>query len=215
MDDPPPPVVTAFTLSLGTPDGMAAAARAAAGRPLLKMKLAGEGDDARVAAVRAARPDARLIVDANEGWSRADYRRNVPVLAALGVEMIEQPFPAGRDDELDGLERPIAIAADESIHGLESLTTVVGRYDVVCLKLDKTGGLTAALEVRRAAEAAGAAIMVGCMVSTSLAVAPALFLSRGVRYVDLDGPLLLSEDRPFGLRYQGALVPPPGPALWG
>lgn len=215
MAGPPPPVTTSFTLSLDTPERMAEAARAAFDRPLLKMKLAGAGDVDRVAAVREARPEARLIVDANEGWTLADYRRDVPALAALGVEMIEQPLPAGRDGELEGLERPIPLAADESVHGVESLSEVVGRYDVVCLKLDKTGGLTAGLEVRRAAEASGLAVMVGCMVSTSLAMAPALLLARGVRYVDLDGPLLLSEDRPFGLRYRGATVHPPETALWG
>jgi len=215
MANPPPPVTTAFTLSLDTPDKMAEAARASLGRPLFKMKLAGEGDVERVAAVREAAPGARLIVDANEGWTRGDYERNVPAFAALGVEMIEQPFPAGRDRDLEGLERPIPVAADESVHGVESLSEVVGRYDVACLKLDKTGGLTAGLEVRRAAESAGLDIMVGCMVSTSLAMAPALLLARDVRYVDLDGPLLLADDRPFGLCYLESVVHSPEAVLWG
>lgn len=215
MAEPPPPVVTAFTLSLDEPERMAEAARAAADRPLLKMKLAGAGDAERVAAVRRAAPGARLIVDANEGWSVDDYRRLTPILAELGVEMIEQPFPAAEDRALDGLPRPIPLAADESMLGSESLPNVVGRYDVACLKLDKTGGLTAALEARRAAEAAGLKVMVGCMVSSSLAMAPALLLAPGVRYVDLDGPLLLSRDRRPGLRYDGAMVHPPEAALWG
>lgn len=213
---PPEPLVTAFTLSLDTPEAMAAAAVAAQPRhPLLKMKLAGDGDLDRVAAVRAAAPGARLIVDANEGWTIGQYLRFAPALAALGVELIEQPLPAGRDAALADSPRPIRLAADESVHGEDSLDALAGLYDVVCLKLDKTGGLTAALEVRRRAENLGFEVMVGCMVATSLAMAPALVLAQSARYVDLDGPLLLSQDRDGGLEYDGALVHPPVSTLWG
>jgi L-Ala-D/L-Glu epimerase len=216
LAEPPGPLVTAFTISLDTPEAMAEAARATQPRhPLLKMKLAGEGDLERVAAVRGAAPDARLIVDANEGWTAEEFVRFAPVLRDLGVELIEQPLPAGRDAALAGLPHPIPLCADESAHGVESLPDLAGKYETVCLKLDKTGGLTAALAVCAAAEAAGHAVMVGCMVASSLAMAPAVLLAQGARYVDLDGPLLLASDRPSTLRYDGASLFPPDPVLWG
>ena len=212
---PPVPVVTAFTLSVDTPEAMAEAARAAAGHPLLKLKLTGEGDVERVRAVRGAVPNARLIADANEGWSLEQLRAFAPELAALGVELIEQPLPAADDAVLDGFESPVPLGADESCHGRDGLAGLRGRYRVLNIKLDKTGGLTEALRLKRAAEAAGFGVMVGCMVATSLAMAPALLVAQGALLVDLDGPLLLAVDRRPGLRYQGAVVHPADPALWG
>ncbi|WP_029007736.1 N-acetyl-D-Glu racemase DgcA [Azospirillum halopraeferens] len=212
----PQPLVTCFTLSVDTPGAMAAAARAAAPRhPLLKMKLTGAGDLDRVAAVRAAAPAARLLVDANEGWTLDQLRTFAPAFADLGVEMIEQPLPADADEALRGYDSPVPLGADESCHGTEGLDRLRGLYRVVNIKLDKTGGLTEALAMKRAAEAAGFDVMVGCMVATSLAMAPAVLLAQGARYVDLDGPLLLAQDRSPGLRYDGAIVHPPEPALWG
>ena len=215
LPEPPQPVVTAFTLSVDTPEAMAAAARAAADRPLLKLKLTGAGDVERVRAVRAAVPGTRLIADANEGWSLDQLRAFAPELAALGVELIEQPLPAGADDALLGVGCPVPLGADESCHGRDGLDRLRGRYQMLNIKLDKTGGLTEALRLKAAAEAAGFAVMVGCMVSTSLAMAPALLVAQGARLVDLDGPLLLAADRSPGLRYDGAWVHPAGPALWG
>lgn len=216
LERAPEPLTTAFTLSLDSSEAMAEAARAAVVRhPLLKMKLAGEGDIDRVAAVRAAAPSARLIVDANEGWTLDQFERFAPRFADLGVEMIEQPLPADADESLARRPHPVPLTADESFHGIESVERLVGRYEVACLKLDKTGGLTAALRVKRAAEQAGYGIMVGCMVASSLGMAPAVLLAQGVRYVDLDGPLLLAEDRVPGLVYDGSLVSPPDSSLWG
>ena len=211
----PEPLTTAYTLSLDSPAVMGAAAKENADRPLLKLKLAGADDLARVAAVRDNAPQARLIVDANEGWSRRDYDDLVPALAALGVELIEQPLPAGDDEQLDGMARPVKLAADESCHDRGSLGALAGRYDVVNIKLDKTGGLTEALALRRAAKAAGFGIMVGCMVATSLAMAPAMLVAQGAGVVDLDGPLVLAEDRPGGLHFRGSVIDPPESALWG
>jgi L-alanine-DL-glutamate epimerase-like enolase superfamily enzyme len=211
----PRPLEVSYTLSLEPPEAMAEAARAAAGRPILKLKLGGEGDLERVAAVRAAAPDARLIVDANEAWTPEIYRATAPALAGLGVELIEQPFPADRDAWLDGLERPVPLCADESCHDAASLAALAGRYDVVNLKLDKTGGLTEALKAAMLAEELGLGLMVGCMVATSLAMAPAVLLAQLGRWCDLDGPLLLARDRDPGLTYRGSLVDPPPPALWG
>jgi L-alanine-DL-glutamate epimerase-like enolase superfamily enzyme len=211
----PVPVVTAFTLSLGTPDAMAHAA-AAAGRPLLKVKLgAAEGDDARIAAVRAAAPGATLIVDANEGWTPANVAQNLAACAAAGVAMVEQPLPADADALLAGLPRPLPICADESAHGTDALPALVGKYDGVNIKLDKAGGLTAALEAAAEAHRLQLFVMVGCMVATSLAMAPATLLTPHAAYVDLDGPLLLANDRPDGLTYDGSLLHPPTAALWG
>jgi L-alanine-DL-glutamate epimerase-like enolase superfamily enzyme len=211
----PKPVVTAYTLSLDTPEKMGGVARENALRPLLKLKLSGAGDLDRVRAVRNNAPNAALIVDANEAWSIEDYRALAPKLAALGVSLIEQPFKAGEDGALAGLDRPVPVCADESCHTSDDLPRLVGLYDAVNIKLDKTGGLSEALALRRAAEAMGFKIMVGCMIATSLGMAPALLVAQGASWVDLDGPLLLDKDRTPGLRYQGSTVYPPEPSLWG
>jgi L-alanine-DL-glutamate epimerase-like enolase superfamily enzyme len=211
----PQPRVTAYTLSLGTPDEMAAAAAKAAGRALLKVKLGAPGDAARIAAVRRAAPDAELIVDANEGWTPHDFAENFAACAAAGVTLIEQPLPAENDDALAHVPRPVRVAADESVHDRDSLAALRGRYDAVNIKLDKTGGLTEALALAAEAERLGFDIMVGSMVGTSLAMAPALLVAQRARVVDLDGPLLLARDRDPGLRYEGSLVHPPPPSLWG
>ena len=215
LAQPPRPVVTAFTLSVDTPEAMAAAARAAADRPLLKLKLTGAGDVERVRAVREAVPSARLIADANEAWTLDQLGAFAPEMAALGVELIEQPLPAAADEGLLGVACPVPLGADESCHGRDGLEALAGLYQVVNIKLDKTGGLTEALRLKAAAEAAGFGIMVGCMVATSLAMAPALLVAQGARLVDLDGPLLLAADRVPGLRYDGAWVHPSEPAVWG
>jgi L-alanine-DL-glutamate epimerase-like enolase superfamily enzyme len=209
------PLTTAYTLSLDTPGRMAEAAVAASHRPLLKLKLGGAGDLERVAAVHAAAPQARLIVDANEGWTEHDYRRLTPRLAQLGVELIEQPLPEAADAVLAGLPHPIPICADESCHTHADLDRIVGRYDAINIKLDKTGGLTEALVLADAAAARGFKIMVGCMIGTSLAMAPAVLVAQKAGFVDLDGPLLLARDREPGLRYEGGTLYPPDPALWG
>jgi L-alanine-DL-glutamate epimerase-like enolase superfamily enzyme len=212
----PDPVATAFTLSLGEAEAMGLAARAAAPMPLLKIKLGGAaGDIERVAAVRRNAPHARLIVDANEGWTMAQLEVLTPQLAALGVALIEQPLPAGEDQALADFRSPIPLGADESCHGIDSLAVLAGRYQVVNIKLDKTGGLTEALAMKAAAQAAGFGIMVGCMVSTSLAMAPAFLLTQGAAFVDLDGPLLLERDRAHGIAYDGAWMSAPPRELWG
>ena len=211
----PGPVTTAYTLSLDTAEKMGASAKAQAARPLLKLKLAGPDDLDRVRAVRRNAPDARLIVDANEGWTAADYAALAPELVSLGVALIEQPLPAKADAPLGGLARPVPVCADESCHDRASLAHLAGRYDAVNIKLDKTGGLTEALALRQAALAAGYRIMVGCMLGTSLAMAPALLVAQGADVVDLDGPLLLARDRTPGLVYDGSRVAPALPALWG
>ncbi len=210
----PGPVTTAFTLSLGTPEDMAAAA-ATRTWPLLKLKLAGAGDDARLAAVRAAAPSATLIVDANEAWSPADLGAHLEACARHGVALVEQPLPAGADAALAEIEHLVPICADESLHDRRDLAGLRGRYDAVNIKLDKAGGLTEALALVDEAERLGFTVMIGCMVATSLAMAPALLLAARAKFVDLDGPLLLARDRPDGLRYDGATVHPPIPALWG
>jgi L-alanine-DL-glutamate epimerase-like enolase superfamily enzyme len=212
---PPQPRVTAYTISLGTPAAMAEAAAKAATRKLLKVKLGGDGDPERIAAVRTAAPASELIVDANEGWSPENLAANLAACAAAGVTLVEQPLPAGRDEALAAVARPIPVCADESVHDRASLAGLRGRYDAVNIKLDKTGGLTEALAMAREAERLGFALMVGCMVATSLAMAPALLVAQGARVVDLDGALLLARDRPDGLRYEGSLVHPSIPALWG
>ncbi len=211
----PEPLLTAFTLSLGTAAEMGKAAAENADRRLLKLKLAGPDDLARVEAVRENAPRARLIVDANEAWTLADYVELAPRLQVLGVEMIEQPLPAGKDEALAGLRRPVPVCADESCHDTASLAHLDGRYDAINIKLDKTGGLTEALRLKEAAVAQGYAIMVGCMLATSLAMAPAVLVAQGAKVVDLDGPLLLARDRPDGLRFADSLVHPAEPALWG
>ena len=209
------PVETAYTLSLGAPDEMAAAAAAAAHRPILKVKLGGPGDPARIAAVRGAAPGARLLVDANEAWTPETLGANFAACAAAGVELVEQPLPAGQDEALAGMRRPVAVCADESLHVAADLPRLAGRYDAVNVKLDKTGGLTEALALAGEARSLGLKVMVGCMVATSLAMAPAFILAQGADFVDLDGPLLLARDRPDGLRAEGSLLHPPAPALWG
>ncbi len=211
----PQPLTTAYTLSLDSPENMHKAALENAHRPLLKLKLGGEGDTERVRAVRKGAPAARLIVDANEGWDIAVYRQRVPEMLQLGVEMIEQPLPAADDEALRTLERPIPICADESCHDRGSLKDIVDRYDMINIKLDKAGGLTEALELRNAATANGLRVMVGCMLATSLAMAPATLLAQGVSIVDLDGPLLLERDRQPGLLFERGLVHPPPRKLWG
>jgi L-alanine-DL-glutamate epimerase-like enolase superfamily enzyme len=211
----PEPVTTVYSLSLDSAANMGRAAAQEAERPLLKLKLAGEGDLERVAAVRENAPQVRLVVDANEAWTVATYGELAPQLAVLGVEMIEQPLHASRDQALARMTRPVPLCADESCHDSATLEALTGRYDVINIKLDKTGGLTEALKVKSAAEAQGFAVMVGCMMATSLALAPAFLLAQDVRIVDLDAGLWLKEDRPDGLRFEGSLVHPPEPALWG
>ena len=213
---PPAPLTTAYTISLGTPAAMAEAAERAALRPLLKVKLGGGDDDrARIAAVRRAAPRAEIIVDVNEGWRADDLARNLAACADAGVTLVEQPLPEGGDEALARIKRTIPVCADESVHDRASLDALAGKYDAVNVKLDKAGGLTEALALAGAAEQRGLAVMVGCMVATSLAMAPAMLVAQRARVVDLDGPLLLAKDRPEGLRYDGSLVYPPEPALWG
>ncbi|HUD52158.1 N-acetyl-D-Glu racemase DgcA [Parvibaculum sp.] len=212
----PQPLTTAYTLSLAAPDAMREAARAAASRPLLKLKLGGGGDDIdRVAAVREGAPGATLIVDANEGWKADDVLPLARELAKLGVALIEQPLPAKEDEALRGIDSPVPLCADESAHGIEGMIRLVGLYQYVNVKLDKTGGLTEALSVVRSAKRRKLGVMVGCMVATSLAMAPAAFIAQGADFVDLDGPLLLAKDRPHGIAYEGSLMMPPEKALWG
>jgi L-alanine-DL-glutamate epimerase-like enolase superfamily enzyme len=216
----PKPCITAFTISLGSAEAMAEATAKAAHRPLLKIKLGGAGDRGagdreRIAAVRRAAPRSELIVDANEAWTPADLEDNLAACAEAGVTLVEQPLPAGQDEMLARIRRPIAICADESVHDRKSLDGLRGRYDAVNIKLDKTGGLTEALAMADAARALGFEIMVGCMVATSLSMAPAMLLTPHARVVDLDGPLLLARDREAGLRYDGSLIYPPDAALWG
>src|SRR6476659_2526192 len=211
----PRPCTTAYTISLDTPDAMAAATAKAAHRPLLKIKLGGDGDGERIAAVRNAAPESELIVDANEAWTEANLEQNLAACDAVGVTLVEQPLPAGRDGALARIKRPLAVCADESVHDRKSLAPLRERYDAVNIKLDKTGGLTEALAMADAAQALGFEVMVGCMVATSLAMAPAMLLESQARFVDLDGPLLLARDRDGGLRYDGSLVYPPEAALWG
>ena len=212
---PPRPRPTAYTISLGTPEAMGAAAAAAAARPLLKVKLGGAGDGERIAAVRRAAPEAELIVDANEGWTSRDLAANLAACAAAGVTLVEQPLPAADDAALATMMRPIPVCADESVHDRASLAPLVGKYDAVNIKLDKAGGLTEALALAAAAEAMGFVLMVGCMISTSLSIAPALLVAQRARVVDLDGPLLLARDRPHGLHFAGSTVHPGTGELWG
>lgn len=206
---------TAYTVSLGTPEAMAAATAKAAHRPLLKIKLGGDGDGLRIAAVRKAAPDSELIVDANEAWTEANLEQNLAACAAVGVTLVEQPLPSGKDDALARIKRPLAVCADESVHDRNSLAPLRARYDAVNIKLDKTGGLTEALAMADAAQALGFEIMIGCMVATSLSMAPAMLVTPQARFVDLDGPLLLARDRDHGLRYDESLVYPPDASLWG
>ncbi len=213
--EPPPPVLSAVTLSLDTPENMAAAARASAHLPLLKLKVTGGGDLQRVTAVRGGAPDSRLIVDANEGWRPEMLDSLLPALAGLGVELVEQPLPAESDDILLGREFAIPLCADEACHTRADLDRLHGRYPMINVKLDKSGGLSEALALVREARARGFRIMVGCMVGSSLAMAPALLLTPFAEYVDLDGPLLLARDCQPGLCYDGVTVHPPEAELWG
>jgi L-Ala-D/L-Glu epimerase len=213
--DPPAAVTTTFTISLGTPEAMAAAAKAARARPLLKLKLGGPGDPERLAAVRAAAPRAELIVDANEAWSAQDLGPNLEACAKFGVTFIEQPLPAGQDAMLATIAHFVPICADESVQDRQGLADLRGRYDAINVKLDKAGGLTEALALVAEAQRLGFQVMIGSMVGSSLGAAPALLLAARAKIVDLDGPLLIAKDRPDGLVYEGSRVHPPPPALWG
>ncbi|MDX2103505.1 MAG: dipeptide epimerase [Alphaproteobacteria bacterium] len=211
----PKPVITVYTISLGTPEVMAAEAAKQAHRPLLKLKLGGGADLERVAAVRAAAPNARLVVDANEAWTPDFCRQALPALAAMGVQMVEQPLPAGADGALADMPRPVMVCADESLHDRGDLRDLSGRYDAINIKLDKSGGLTEGLALARDAQALGLKLMIGCMVGTSLGMAPAHLLAQWAEVVDIDAPLLLATDRQPGLSFDGSLVHPPTSALWG
>jgi L-Ala-D/L-Glu epimerase len=210
----PHPLTTAYTISLDTPDAMARAAAAAAWRPLLKVKVGAHGTHERLRAVRSAAPRAELIVDANEAWEAANLAENLAVCARAGVSLVEQPVPAGADEALI-IPRPVPVCADESLHDRASLVRLLGAYDAINVKLDKAGGLTEALALVAEAERLGLWVMVGCMVATSLAIAPAVLLGQRARVIDLDGPLLLAADRPDGLRFEGSVVYPAPPTLWG
>ena len=211
----PGPEITAYTLSLDTPDAMQAQAEQHAFRPLLKIKLGTPDDMPRLEAVRAGAPNSRIIIDANEGWSAEVYAALAPHLVRLDVSLVEQPLPAGQDEALIGIERPVPVCADESCHDRASLAALKGKYDVVNIKLDKTGGLTEALALRDAARAEGYGVMVGCMVGSSLAMAPATLVAQGASFTDLDGPLLLAEDRQNALEFDAMGVHPPVAELWG
>ncbi len=212
----PGPEITAYTLSLDSPEAMGMQAAENAFRPLLKTKLgAGDKDIERIKAVCAGAPMARIIVDANEGWTPDVYAKLAPMLAELGVEMVEQPLPAGDDDALLQMDRVLPVCADESCHDRSSLGALVGKYDCINIKLDKTGGLTEALALRDAALNAGFKVMVGCMVGSSLAMAPAVLVAQGAALTDLDGPLLLEHDRRHPLIYDHRGVHPASPELWG
>jgi len=213
---PPSALTSAYTLSLDEPEHMKIKAASNATRPLLKIKLGGgESDIARLQAVREGAPESTIIVDANEGWDRAQYESLAPVLLELGVAMVEQPFAAGDDAVLADMERPLPVCADESCHDVASLGALAGKYDMVNIKLDKTGGLTEALLLEKSAREAGFEIMVGCMIGSSLAMAPAVLVAQQARFVDLDGPLLLAEDRSVPLNFEGSVLHPPLPELWG
>jgi L-alanine-DL-glutamate epimerase-like enolase superfamily enzyme len=212
---PPKPLVTAYTISLAGLDVMAEQAAKAAGRALLKVKLGSADDRARIMAVRQAASQAELIVDANEGWTADNLADNLAACAQAGVTLVEQPLPADADDVLAHIARPLPVCADASVHARASLPGLVGKYDAVNIKLDKTGGLSEALAMVKDAERLGFALMAGCMVATSLAIAPAILIGQRARVVDLDGALLLARDRPDGLRYEGRLVHPAMLALWG
>ncbi len=211
----PRTLTTAYTISLGEPDVMAEQARANAGRALLKVKVGTGDDESRIRAVRAAAPDAAIILDANEGWPEATLEHHLRVSAEAGIALVEQPLPAGKDEMLAAIDHPLLICADESVHHTGDLASLRDRYDAINIKLDKTGGLTEALAMKREAQRLGFKIMLGCMVGTSLAMAPAVLLAQDVEFVDLDGPLLLARDREPGLRYTASLVWPPEASLWG
>ncbi|KQV34834.1 MULTISPECIES: N-acetyl-D-Glu racemase DgcA [unclassified Rhizobium] len=209
------PLTTAYTLSLAEPEAMAAQAAIWSHRALLKVKVGTHDDRARIRAVRAAAPASDIILDANEGWTPETLAMHFEACAEAGVALIEQPLPAGKDAALAGIARPVPVCADESVHATEDLAALVDRYDAVNIKLDKTGGLTEGLRMKKAAQALDLKIMIGCMVGTSLGMAPAVLLAQGAEFVDLDGPLLLAHDRSHGLRYEASLVYPPAAGLWG
>lgn len=211
----PVPEITAFTLSLDTPERMKAAAAKHADKPILKIKLGTPGDMPRLEAVRAGAPKSTIIVDANEGWTSEIYRELAPHLMRLGVSMVEQPLPAGDDALLSEIDRPLPVCADESCHDRGSLPDLKGRYDMVNIKLDKTGGLTEALLLKKEALQEGYDIMVGCMVGTSLAMAPAVLVAQNSAVTDLDGPLLLAKDRENPLKFDEKGIHPPAAELWG
>ena len=212
---PPRPVTTAYTISLASPEEMANQARAAANRPLLKVKVGTDNDAARIHAVRSSAPNSRIILDANEGWTDQNIRQNMLLAAEFRIALVEQPLPAGNDTILRLIPHPVPICADESVHTKQDLNRLAGLYDTVNIKLDKAGGLTEALELRDRARELGFGVMVGCMVGTSLAMAPAVLLAQDADYVDLDGPLLLARDRSPRMTYSGTVVSPPRPELWG
>ena len=211
----PGPEAVTYTLSLDRPENMRAAAARHAHRPLLKIKLGTPDDMPRLEAVRAAAPRTKIIIDANEGWTAEVYADLAPHLLRLGVAMVEQPLPAGADDLLAEIARPLPVCADESCHDRHSLPGLAGKYDMVNIKLDKTGGLTEGLALKTAALAQGYGLMVGCMIGSSLAMAPATLLAQGAAFADLDGPLLLAEDRDHPLTFDEAGIHPPEPSLWG
>ncbi len=211
----PKPVTTAYTISLDTPEAMAAQAARASNLPLLKIKLGKPGDEDRLAAIRASVPKARLIIDANEGWSADILPAMLAACKQHRVELVEQPLPADADEFLRGFKRDVVICADESAHNSNGLEKLRGKYDAVNIKLDKTGGLTEALVMARDAKAQGFKIMVGCMVGTSLSMAPAFLVAQMADFVDLDGPLLLAADRDPGIAYKDGIMQPPLKALWG
>ena len=211
----PQPAITAYTLSLDTPEAMGEAAARAQARPLLKLKLGRDGDIARLKHIRANAPGSRLIVDANEGWTPDNLAEMLKACADAGVELVEQPLPAGNDEALRHMPRAVTVCADESAHDVTSLDELIGKYDAINIKLDKTGGLTGAIALAKAAQARDLKIMVGCMLATSLAMAPAFLLSPMADVIDLDGPLLLKHDRDPGIRFDGSLMYPPPSALWG
>jgi len=212
----PGPVTTVFTIGLeATPEAMAAKAAAAADAPVLKVKLSADRPYERLAAIRAARPDAAIVVDANQGWDFALLQEVIPRCAGLGLGMIEQPLPRGGDAELEGYDSPITLAADESCLDSSEVETAARRYGMINIKLDKTGGLTEALELARRAKALGCKLMVGNMVGTSLAMAPCFVIAQLCDFVDIDGPLLLKYDHPGGLHYDKGIVTGLDPAFWG
>jgi L-alanine-DL-glutamate epimerase-like enolase superfamily enzyme len=208
-------LTTAVTVSFGDAQTMAASARAMAGRPVIKVKVGGEDDEERILAVAEAAPNSRIILDANEGWTDANIVRHMLIAARAGVVLIEQPLPAGKDGILSAIPHPVPLCADESAHGTDDLHTLLGRYDSINIKLDKTGGLTEALRMQKRARELGFGIMVGCMVGTSLAMAPAVLVAQDADFVDLDGPLILKQDRSPGLVFEGSRVSPPRQELWG
>ena len=212
----PEPVTTVYTLGVDEPAIMGERARENSDRPRLKLKMTGDGADLeRVRNIHKNAPNARLVVDANEGWSIEQYLEYAPQFKELGVEMIEQPLPSTDDEQLRGVDRSIPVCADESCHDRATLPALVGKYDMINIKLDKTGGLTEALNLRDAALKQGLSIMVGCMIGTSLAMAPGILVAQAATIVDLDGPLLLAEDRNPGLSFTGSIIHPPEPRLWG